>query len=176
MSAKGTNNAACFQSVVPRDVQRILGPKLQVSNVHAGTRVAFLSLFFFFGCEMPAPLNHRHNSPRSSGLRLSALLPEKETGDIHHRAAGRRNAVGAAAREGVRSRADPRKTNERQCDGGFFTLSPAAFLRHSRRASGGVPGPLSVSASTAVPDGARAHEPGFCRTSAHGPHQCQEMT
>lgn len=76
---------------------------------------------------MPAPLNHRHNSPRSSGLRLSALLPEKETGDIHHRAAGRRNAVGAAARVGVRSRADLRKTNKRQCDGVFFTLSPAAF-------------------------------------------------
>lgn len=44
MSAKGTNNAACFLSVILHDVQRILGVKLQVSNVHAGTRVAF---FFF---------------------------------------------------------------------------------------------------------------------------------
>lgn len=50
MSAKGTNNAACFLSVIPHDTQRILGVKLQVSDVHAGTRVAgfFVVCFFFF--------------------------------------------------------------------------------------------------------------------------------
>lgn len=50
------------------------------------TRCRFVGGFFDVKCQLP--LNHRHNSPRSSGLRLSALLPEKEAGDIHHGAAG----------------------------------------------------------------------------------------
>lgn len=82
------------------------------TQTHTNKHIHTLSSSLFAWYEMPAPLNHRHNSPRSSGLRLSALPPEKETGSIYHRAAGWRNAVGAAARFRTRSRAGSRKNKQ----------------------------------------------------------------
>ena len=109
---------------------------------HTHTHTHSSSLFTW--CKMPAPLNHRNNSPRSSGLRLSALPPEKETGSIYHQAAGWRNVAGAAAQGRGQG---PRETNERQCAGVSFPLSPAAFTLW---ASVGVPAQLNVSTCTAV--------------------------